>query len=88
MLCDIDREVLAASQAELAATYGADTVATVWADVTREDALIAAFHEAAAAFGGLDICVCNAGIASAAPLEDTSLALWQRISISWQPAIS
>ena len=30
------------------------------------------------AYGGLDICVCNAGIASAAPLEDTTLALWQR----------
>jgi NAD(P)-dependent dehydrogenase (short-subunit alcohol dehydrogenase family) len=78
VLCDIDREVLATSKAELAKTYGADGVATVWADVTKEDALIAAFHEAAAAFGGLDVCVCNAGIASAAPLEDTSLALWQK----------
>jgi rhamnulose-1-phosphate aldolase/alcohol dehydrogenase len=78
VLCDIDREVLATSKTELAKAYGADAVATVWADVTKEDALIAAFHEAAAAFGGLDICVCNAGIASAAPLEDTSLALWQK----------
>jgi len=78
VLCDIDREVLATSKAELAKSYGADAVATVWADVTKEDAIIAAFHEAAAAFGGLDICVCNAGIASAAPLEDTSLALWQK----------
>jgi rhamnulose-1-phosphate aldolase/alcohol dehydrogenase len=78
VLCDIDREVLASSKAELAKSYGADTVATVWADVTKEDAITAAFHEAAAAFGGLDICVCNAGIASAAPLEDTSLALWQK----------
>ena len=34
--------------------------------------------EAALAFGGLDILVSNAGIASAAPLEDTSLELWQR----------
>jgi rhamnulose-1-phosphate aldolase/alcohol dehydrogenase len=78
VLCDIDREVLATSKAELAKAYGADAVATVWADVTKEDALIAGFREAAAAFGGLDICVCNAGIASAAPLEDTSLALWQK----------
>ena len=78
VLCDIDREVLATSKTELAKAHGADAVATVWADVTKEDALIAAFREAAAAFGGLDICVCNAGIASAAPLEDTSLALWQR----------
>jgi rhamnulose-1-phosphate aldolase/alcohol dehydrogenase len=78
VLCDIDRDVLATSTAELARTFGADGVSTVWADVTKEDALIAAFHEAAAAFGGLDVCVCNAGIASAAPLEDTSLALWQK----------
>jgi rhamnulose-1-phosphate aldolase/alcohol dehydrogenase len=78
VLCDIDREVLATSKAELAKAHGADAVATVWADVTKEDALIAGFREAAAAFGGLDICVCNAGIASAARLEDTSLALWQK----------
>jgi NAD(P)-dependent dehydrogenase (short-subunit alcohol dehydrogenase family) len=29
-------------------------------------------------FGGLDILVSNAGIASAAPLEDTSLEIWNR----------
>ena len=78
VLCDISRDVLETSKAELAKSYGADAVSTVWADVTKEDALIAAFQDAAAAFGGLDICVCNAGIASAAPLEDTSLALWQK----------
>ncbi|WP_284944400.1 bifunctional rhamnulose-1-phosphate aldolase/short-chain dehydrogenase [Acidisoma cladoniae] len=78
VLCDISRDVLETSKAELAKSFGADVVSTVWADVTKEDALIAAFQDAAAAFGGLDICVCNAGIASAAPLEDTSLALWQK----------
>ncbi|GAB0119330.1 bifunctional rhamnulose-1-phosphate aldolase/short-chain dehydrogenase [Acidisoma sp. 7E03] len=78
MLCDIDREVLETSRQELAKAYGADNVGTVWADVTKEDAITAAFRETAAQFGGLDICVCNAGIASAAPLEDTSLALWQK----------
>jgi len=30
------------------------------------------------AFGGIDICVSNAGIASAAPIDETSLALWNR----------
>lgn len=78
MLCDIDRDVLETSRQELAETYGADNVGTVWADVTKEEAITAAFHETAASFGGLDVCVCNAGIASAAPLEDTSLALWQK----------
>ena len=38
--------------------------------------VIAAFDAASIEFGGLDILVSNAGIASAAPLEDTSLALW------------
>jgi rhamnulose-1-phosphate aldolase/alcohol dehydrogenase len=78
VLCDIDRGVLETSRGELAKSFGADAVSTVWADVTKEDALVAAFHEAAAAFGGLDICVSNAGIASASPLEDTTLAIWQK----------
>ena len=37
-----------------------------------------AFHAARLEFGGLDICVSNAGIASAAPIEETTLATWQR----------
>jgi rhamnulose-1-phosphate aldolase/alcohol dehydrogenase len=78
MLCDIDRDILETSRQELAKTYGADNVGTVWADVTKEDAITLAYQETAASFGGLDVCVCNAGIASAAPLEDTSLALWQK----------
>src|SRR5207248_10736164 len=47
-------------------------------DVSDENAVAAAFLDAAREFGGIDICVSNAGIASAAPIEDTSLALWQK----------
>ena len=47
-------------------------------DVTREDAVIAGFRDSAWKFGGVDICISNAGIASAAPVEDTTLALWQK----------
>ena len=36
------------------------------------------FAEAAVEFGGLDILVSNAGLASSAPIEDTTLALWNR----------
>ncbi len=78
MLCDIDRDVLESARQALAKSHGPDAVGAVWADVTREDAMIAALNETAARFGGIDICVCNAGIASAAPLEDTTLALWRR----------
>jgi NAD(P)-dependent dehydrogenase (short-subunit alcohol dehydrogenase family) len=78
VLCDIDREVLATATQGLASKYGADAVAAVWVDVTDETAVERLFVETAWRFGGLDICVSNAGIASAAPLEETTLALWHR----------
>jgi rhamnulose-1-phosphate aldolase/alcohol dehydrogenase len=47
-------------------------------DVTSEAAVAAAFAAAIDAFGGVDIVVSNAGIASSAAIEDTSLAEWNR----------
>ena len=78
VICDIDREALAGAEAELKKKYGADVVASSWVDVTREDAVIAGFRDSAWKFGGVDICISNAGIASAAPVEETTLALWQK----------
>ncbi|NPD67782.1 bifunctional rhamnulose-1-phosphate aldolase/short-chain dehydrogenase [Lichenicola cladoniae] len=78
VICDIDRTVLDQSQTMLRLKYGADAAVGLWVDVTSEDAVIALYAEAAIAFGGVDICVSNAGIASAAPIEDTTLALWDR----------
>ncbi len=78
VLCDIDREVLAGAEASLQAAFGRDAAIGLWADVTDEAAIADLYSNAAIAFGGVDICVSNAGIASAAPLEDTSLALWNR----------
>jgi NAD(P)-dependent dehydrogenase (short-subunit alcohol dehydrogenase family) len=46
--------------------------------VTSEDAVAAAYAATALAYGGVDIVVSNAGIASSAPIEDTTLALWNR----------
>lgn len=48
------------------------------ADVTSETDVAAAFRNAILSFGGVDIVVSNAGIASSAPIEETSLELWQR----------
>ncbi len=78
VLCDIDREALAAAEGSLKKQYGSDVVSTCWIDVTREDAVSNGFREGAWKFGGLDICVSNAGIASASPVEETSLATWQK----------
>ncbi len=78
VLADIDQEALGSTVADLAKAYGKDHVRGVRCDVTDEASVIAAFGRAAIEFGGVDILVSNAGIASAAPLEDTSLALWNK----------
>ncbi len=78
MLADIDTEALDSVGAELAKAHGRDHVRGVRCDVTDEASVIAAFARAALEFGGVDILVSNAGIASAAPLEDTTLELWNR----------
>ena len=78
VICDIDRAALAEAGRALSSEFGADPVRAVWVDVTSEAAIADLYAETALAFGGLDICVSNAGIASAAPIEDTSLEVWRR----------
>ncbi|HEY4211110.1 MAG TPA: bifunctional rhamnulose-1-phosphate aldolase/short-chain dehydrogenase [Steroidobacteraceae bacterium] len=78
LLCDIDRDALRETQARLEKDYGPDVVASSWVDVTREESVTDGFRDGAWRFGGLDICISNAGIASAAAVEDTTLAVWQR----------
>ncbi len=78
MLADIDDASLAATAGNLTARYGADVVRTVNMNVTDEAAVIRAYQEIAAEFGGIDILVSNAGIASSAPIEETTLALWSK----------
>ncbi|MEO0920894.1 MAG: SDR family oxidoreductase, partial [Pseudomonadota bacterium] len=78
MLADINAENLAATETMLAKSFGSDVVRTVLMDVSNEDAVTHALAEAAIEFGGLDILVSNAGIASSAPVEETTLELWNR----------
>ena len=78
MLADIDAEALAKTAANLASRHGRDVVRTVQMNVTAEAQVIAAFAQTAVEFGGVDILVSNAGIASSAPIEQTSLELWNK----------
>jgi len=55
-----------------------DAGAAVAGDVTEEPAVRKAFGRAVEAFGGVDIVVSNAGVASSAPIEETTLAEWER----------
>jgi rhamnulose-1-phosphate aldolase/alcohol dehydrogenase len=47
-------------------------------DVTDEGLVADAFAAAVQRFGGVDIVVANAGLASSAPIEATTLAEWER----------
>lgn len=78
MLADIDSAAVQQVAAGMARAFGADVVRAVRMDVTDEAQVIAAYAQAAVEFGGVDILVSNAGIASSAAVEDTSLALWNR----------
>jgi rhamnulose-1-phosphate aldolase/alcohol dehydrogenase len=78
VLADIDAQSLDATVADFGKRFGKDAVAGVHVDVTSEPAVESAFRDALLAYGGIDIVVANAGIASAAPFEDTSLELWNR----------
>ena len=78
MLTDIDAGALEEAKASLLRVAGKDNVAAVQGDITSEAAVEALLSATALRFGGLDILVSNAGIASAAPLEDTTLEIWNR----------
>lgn len=78
VLADIDGAAAADVASGLAKSFGADVVRSVQMNVTDEAQVTAAFAFAAVEFGGIDILVSNAGIASSAPIEDTTLALWTK----------
>lgn len=78
VLADIDEGALEATKGDFEKRFSADAVRTVRLDVTKEDAVLSAFVEASVEFGGVDILVSNAGIASSAPVEDTTLAMWNK----------
>ncbi|MER9402449.1 bifunctional rhamnulose-1-phosphate aldolase/short-chain dehydrogenase [Mesorhizobium caraganae] len=78
VLADIDETALVSANEELAKAYGKDFVRPVLINVTSEDQVVSGFAETAVEFGGIDILVSNAGLASSAPIEETTLALWNK----------
>lgn len=78
MFTDRDADGLEDAQRAARARFGSDVADTVLCDVTDEHQIAAAFDAASLAFGGVDILVANAGVATSAPLEETSVELWRR----------
>jgi rhamnulose-1-phosphate aldolase/alcohol dehydrogenase len=78
VLLDVDGDALERMGGELALKFGKDRTRVTRCDVTDEASVARAFAFAAREFGGVDIVVSNAGIASAAPFEQTTLDAWRR----------
>ena len=78
MLADRAADAIEEVRAGFAKQFGKDVIRAAVCDVTDEAQVQAAFDDCAREFGGLDILVANAGIASSAPIEDTTVALWRK----------
>jgi rhamnulose-1-phosphate aldolase/alcohol dehydrogenase len=75
--CVVVADIDSKSAAEVVAEFG-DAAVPVNADVTKEESIFNAYREATLTFGGVDVVVSNAGIASSAPITETSVELWDR----------
>jgi len=78
VLADIDETALGDARQELESSFGTDLVRTLNLDVTDEMQVIDGLATAAREFGGLDILVSNAGLASSQPVEEITLAQWNK----------
>jgi rhamnulose-1-phosphate aldolase/alcohol dehydrogenase len=63
---------------ELESRFGTRRALGLEVDVTSEQAVAEAVRRVVLAWGGLDVLVCSAGIASSAPLVETSVGEWEK----------
>ncbi|MEO8722275.1 MAG: bifunctional rhamnulose-1-phosphate aldolase/short-chain dehydrogenase [Sphingobium sp.] len=78
MLADREAGAVEEVRAAFAKRFGKDVIRATVCDVTDEAQIAECFAVCAREFGGLDVLVANAGIASSAPLEETTIDLWNR----------
>jgi rhamnulose-1-phosphate aldolase/alcohol dehydrogenase len=64
--------------AEIASAYGDGRAASVQVDVTDEAAVAEMMRRTILAFGGFDILVASAGLATSAPVTETTVDDWER----------
>jgi rhamnulose-1-phosphate aldolase/alcohol dehydrogenase len=64
--------------AELVAAFGLRRGLAVPVDVTSEDAVIEMTQRTVLEYGGIDILVASAGLATSAPITETTLADWEQ----------
>ena len=77
-LFDINLEGAQTVADELIEKHGFKRAIALHCDVTNEAAVAEAYRRVVLAYGGVDVVVNNAGIAFSAPIEESSIADWNR----------
>ena len=78
VLLDIDQQGLINATERLKQRYSADRVHAIEVDVTNYNQVTQAFLEIHSQYGGLDILVANAGIASSSAVSELTVEEWDR----------
>lgn len=76
VLADLNLEGAQQVAQEINAKYGENRAFAVKMDVTDEEAVQRAYRETSVTYGGVDIIVNNAGLATSSPFDETSLKEW------------
>ncbi|WKA54400.1 bifunctional aldolase/short-chain dehydrogenase [Planococcus shixiaomingii] len=76
VLADLNLEGAEKIAAELVEEFGEDRAVALKMDVTSEEQIQAAFQQTALTYGGVDIIVNNAGLATSSPFDETTLKEW------------
>ncbi|MCY8808862.1 bifunctional aldolase/short-chain dehydrogenase [Bacillus atrophaeus] len=76
VVADLNVEGAQRIAGEINKTYGEGRAMALKMDVTKEEEVQQAFEQTALTYGGVDIIVNNAGLATSSPLEETTLKEW------------
>ncbi|UVI28006.1 bifunctional aldolase/short-chain dehydrogenase [Paenibacillus spongiae] len=76
VLADLNLEGAQKVAGEINEKYGENRAIAVKMDVTSEEQIAAAYADTALTYGGVDIIVNNAGLATSSPFDETSLKEW------------
>lgn len=76
VLADLNLEGAQKVAAEINEKHGEGRALAVKMDVTSEEQVQAAYHDTALFYGGVDVIVNNAGLATSSPFDETSLKEW------------
>lgn len=77
VLADINEEGAQKVASSLNETYGNGIATAIKMDVTKEQQVADAIAHTVLTYGGIDVVVNNAGLATSAPFEETSLQEWE-----------